>query len=62
MEIQSRNGHSVLYLSRGTQAIRIPRGTPRKSVTAALADLPPGAHNRRRRSIEALNKAGIKAS
>ena len=30
MHLQKRNGHSVLYLSRETQSIRIPRDVPRK--------------------------------
>jgi len=62
MHLQKRNGHSVLYLSRETQSIRIPRDVPRKSVTSALAHLPPGTPDRRQRSIDALNRAGIKAS
>ena len=62
MHLQKRNGHSVLYLSRETQSIRIPRDVLRKAVTSALAHLPPGTHNRRKLSIDALNRAGIKAS
>jgi hypothetical protein len=62
MRIEKRKGHSVLYLSVGLQAIRIPENTDRKKVTAILSRISPGTPSRRNKSIEALNQAGIKAS
>ena len=62
MEIQNRHNHAILYLAVvGAQSIRIPRNTPRELVTRALAKIPPGSHDRRRRSIRALILAGIDA-
>ena len=62
MEIQTRSGHYVLYLSTHGQAIRIPPGTPRERITLALKNLPPTSHDRRKRAIAALNLAGIAAT
>ena len=60
--LQRRIGHSVLYPGTGTQAIRIPLHTSREIVVQILRDLPPGEYNRRKRIIQALNRAGVKAS
>ena len=62
MELQKRNGHSVLYLGREQKSIRVPENTSRKVVALILADLPPRTHNRRAKSIAALQRAGIAAS
>lgn len=61
-EMQKRGGHNVIYLSRGTQAIRVPTGTTACEVARALAKLPPASHDRRKRAISKLNEEGITAS
>jgi len=61
-ELQRRGGHSVLYLSRGTQAIRVPADAKACDVSQAISGLPSGSYDRRRRAIDKLHAAGIVAS